>query len=684
MIKQLTFVQILTGLFIVVSAQAAPPYEVRLKGDLESQIEKTSPYSLFFDPTLNEVRVDRQRMDYDLTDETALRLGPYLLDQDAVSMQMSREQGEYYDLEFGLEIKKKRTSIYVMSFNWPVDYVAKGVIEIVDDKARSLWRRQLTEEDIRLWANIVRNRAQVSQEEIENVRKGMGLVRPQNLSQIHSKSHFGLAHKGFFEVPISQIDVPFRFCLTDENYKGRLALCSRRYEFSRSSGQYQLKTLPPEKPIVLINDKTVTHRGTAIFIDNNLPIKFAARLKSGTYYEFVSHPKEIQIVDLVKDPNSNRINVIGYGDIPMGQINETFYADSVHWGFLNFMPTIGDLRKFWRANMTTDAPYLYLKGEGGAPFRQVFSFNALPTARARITLSDKTTKSTYSSSVWVKGSVSEEIKVDADGAEVNRLSPNEFEWDLPTPVSGTYNKGILNIYEGEEKWRGVYEIYRGYPADLGVRMSGVLTSDLNLVLLAEASFQYWFESVLGWRSYRFSHQRWGIAAKYFEAFIGTDESLDKLAVGNVDLKYRLTPGTWGRDPTVGLMLSAMNFDYGASDEFGSVGTSLPTVGGGVFWARSMPKIFDDIFNIVPFMRYPKWVDWEFIYYPITLREKQKSTFMSAMNFHGKVQWTKRFYGEAGFGLKNYSFEDTRSASPDKQLAQTIGVLYGTVGLGFNF
>lgn len=685
--------------------------DVRVRGEIESQIEKTSPFSLFYEPSKNNVKLDRQKIDYDLTKETVLRLGPYLLDDSAVAMQMTRETGEFYELDFGFDMVRKLGPIYVISFKWPLDYVAKGFIEILDDAGQSLWRRRVSEQDVLYWQNVLdeqknkslfeRNRdeaaqklaAEKSKEAIEDIRKKLNLARPQNLSTVHLKSQFGLSHKAFYEIPITQINDPFRFCVSDDSDNSRLAVCSRRYRFQREAGRYRLSVESRDvKPVVLINDKAVTLKGTAIFLENDIPIKFAAMLKSGTYFEFVSNPKEIRVVDIVKDEANKRINIIGYGDSPMGQINESFYADSVHWGFLNFMPTIGDLRKFWRASVDHHTPYLYLKGVGGAPFRQTFEFDDLPSTKARVVLSEKTTKSTYSSSVWVSGTADASVKLSADGAEV-RANENDndvgegkqsFEWDFPAPEKGTYNKGILNVQEGQKKWKAEYEIYRGYPAEIGGRFSGVITSDFKLIVMTEIAGQYWFESLLGWDNYLLGHQRWGLAVKYFEEFAGTDSSLLKFAAGTADLKYRLSPGIWGRDPTVGLMASFLNFDYGFKDEIGTVMFHVPVAGGGVFWARSMPKIFDDLFNIIPFLRYPKWVDWEFIYYPMTFREGQASRFMFAMNFHGKVQWTQNFFGEAGFGLKNYSFEDVHFADPNKQLAPQVVIAFGTVGLGFNF
>jgi hypothetical protein len=137
---------------------------------------------------------------------------------------------------------------------------------------------------------------------------------------------------------------------------------------------------------------------------------------------------------------------------------------------------------------------------------------------------------------------------------------------------------------------------------------------------------------------------------------------------------------------VGGILSYQNLDYAFTSiaDASQYSFSIPVVGGGVFWARSMPKVFDDIFNIVPFMRYPKWVDWEFIFYPLALNSTQASNFMLSMNFHGKVQWTQHFYGEAGFGLKNFSFDDATNPDPQFQFTVPLYVAYGTLGLGFNF
>ncbi|MEK6555362.1 MAG: hypothetical protein AABZ31_08990, partial [Bdellovibrionota bacterium] len=269
----------------------------------------------------------------------------------------------------------------------------------------------------------------------------------------------------------------------------------------------------------------------------------------------------------------------------------------------------------------------------------------------------------------------------------------KFEWEFNAPLPGQLNTDEVYVYEGGQKYTADYQIYRGYAAELSARATGIISADLDLIFLGEVAGQYWFEKLLGWDNYRFSKLRWGVSAKYFDTLMvesPADSGFSSLNVLNIDLKYRLDPGIWARDPSVGLIFASQKIEY----EFKSGGTTsvaeTQMLGGGVFWARSMPKIFDDLFNIVPFLRYPKWVDMEAILYPITTDASQKSVFTLAFNFHGKIQWTPKFFGEAGFGLKNFAWEDSKLGVIDPDTGAPTGksiglaVAYGTIGLGFNF
>lgn len=139
----------------------------------------------------------------------------------------------------------------------------------------------------------------------------------------------------------------------------------------------------------------------------------------------------------------------------------------------------------------------------------------------------------------------------------------------------------------------------------------------------------------------------------------------------LDLRYLLTPGLWERNETVGLLLGFESGQYGRY--------SAGKVGVGIFWARSMPKVFDELLNEVVFMRYPKWVDMEIVNYVMSPSSDVILDNDFVINFHGKILWTDKFFGEAGFGFKRYSF----LTGPEKDVFQ-MQTFYGTVGLGLNF
>jgi hypothetical protein len=158
--------------------------------------------------------------------------------------------------------------------------------------------------------------------------------------------------------------------------------------------------------------------------------------------------------------------------------------------------------------------------------------------------------------------------------------------------------------------------------------------------------------------------------------------ITSLGATNIDLKYRFTPGIWGRDPSVGAMLAYQTVEYGFRRSGIDYLSTNTLAGAGVFWARSMPKVFDDLFNLIPIFRYPKWVDMEIVLYPVGLDATKDVLLNSAFNFHGKVLWTPRFFGEASFGIKTYNYTDSTIGATGINIA--LGVAYGTFGIGLNF
>jgi hypothetical protein len=386
----------------------------------------------------------------------------------------------------------------------------------------------------------------------------------------------------------------------------------------------------------------------------------------------------VDIIDMVYNEKAQQIEIVGFGNPPVGDVEIVRRDSKSFWEILNFMPTIGDLRNFWRMKVPKEKPYLYLRGEAGFPFRQEIYFKDLPKSSDRAYLLPTTKTATFRKETLVKGVRADpKIKVGSRQKEAHSTGPNTFEWTFLAPKSGDYNHAnlLLKTPDREKPWRAYYELFRGYPGEVSARFTGVVGTDLSVMILGEAYTQYWFEDIFGWDHNWLADRRWGVAAKYFQSLASFNTSADSqevdFSVTNLDIKYRLNSGVWGRDPTVGLISGYQNVTF--------VGYNVQMFGGGVFWARSMPKIFDSIFNLLPFMRYPKWVDMEALWYPTSLSSDQTINATFALNFHGKVQWSKQWFGEAGFGLKNFNWTDNVK---ERQLA--FGLAYSTIGLGYQF
>jgi hypothetical protein len=272
------------------------------------------------------------------------------------------------------------------------------------------------------------------------------------------------------------------------------------------------------------------------------------------------------------------------------------------------------------------------------------------------------------------------------------------------------SKSTLNIETTEKSYKAYYEIFRGFPRELGLRIGQVLGNS-NSVTVVEGAFNYWFEDLFGSSHFLLSRLRWGISIKSNESLNDVEMKIprsdipsstvsiySKLKFQTLDVKYRFTPGIWGRDETAGLMFSAMSMSF--------YDASTTMFGGGIFWARSMPKGFDEVFNLIPWLRYPKWVDADAVMYfgGTNSRAALNSEFSPpksfgnlSVNFHGKVLWSNRFFGELGFGLRSINYNriyDRRidGVSPPEVIEGVQYTawnfnyysLYALIGLGVNF
>ena len=150
---------------------------------------------------------------------------------------------------------------------------------------------------------------------------------------------------------------------------------------------------------------------------------------------------------------------------------------------------------------------------------------------------------------------------------------------------------------------------------------------------------------------------------------------------NFDLMFRLKPGVRPVQSSFGLGLRYLNFKL-----FRSISTDIETqmLGIGGFWHTAPQKIVDDIFNIVPFFRYPKWMEVSFYYYPLLLGPEQIG-FSFSWQARGRMFFSKRWFLDASFNVNAISFKKSKIAGVTQGADDfNIGTAHGTIGVGFFF
>lgn len=625
---------------------------------------------LYFDQLDNGVILPPLELEYDLTGANGkiLKLGNVALNEKNFFFALLPLGKTHSQLNQVLGSSEAAKVALVMA--WPDKMMTHGTLEMISRTGAVLWTYNFTEEDHTKWMK-----------QLEEWRKALitkGVPAKDLVRSGVFGSQFAIVDAEAAKAPFWGQKDSFRFCLTQSDGRNSTKMCSQRYG-TKSSGRNVIMgkvRVDPTTPRVLVQNEEAPMKNSVV-VAADMPTSFFAELASGESYEFVTVPNKLELMDISDTKKPNVLRIVGYDTRPIGRsivLNPDQYSSLTK--LLGFEATIGDPRKFWAAAIKKDDPKIYLPGQGGGVFKQRFELSEIPRTQSRVYLSKRTPTGTYIDGVKLEGRKQPvaDISSEQNSVEVDGKDPANFVWHFKATERGQINRSYLNVSFDGKTYKSYYEIYKGYPRELSGRFTGVQASG-EFIIMGEVAYNQWFEDLFGWTNYWMSRQRWGFSAKYFQSFnqlkVDSAGNTAPLSVMTVDLKYRVTPGLWGRDESVGGMLSYQNVTF---DKL-----KAPMLGVGAFWARSMPKVFDDFFNLLPIMRYPKWVDMEFIYYASSMDSKVTLNAPMSLNFHGKVLWSDRYFGEAGFGMKRYGFTD----SSLNQKAE-LNTFYGTVGLGINF
>lgn len=654
--KNFALVVILSALQILMSSLAfAAPVAASVAAPSGTTKNKEYTKPLYFD-VLGGADMPAPFIDYSSEEQgSRLKIGPVTIDEKTFTFGLRRlnevdpawgEVGETYFFA-----------------KWPQLLFNEAVIELLTRDGNVIWKREVTKLDLLRWKKTV----------IKQLKNPKSPILQYNWAINFSGA----------SIPLQGLSDGFRFCVVPVLPTAQERLCSQSYVVRQSGAQTLLGRLKSTvTPRILVNAELAPEKGE-VKSEAGMPVRFFAELSTGETLEFSSKPINVSWADVTQLEGRNVYTVVGYDNPPAGNfkiINPDRYPKWVQ--ALGFQPTIFDPRKFWVIQTKVTEPWLFFQGETGGLFKHPLATSNIPSSKIRIHLSKNTPTGTYQDGVKLKGrrQLTTTLSSTEYGVKVPANS-EEFTWSFKAKNNAKINRSMLLLSDNGHVYKSYFELYKGFSNELSSRLSMILSTS-GLILMGEAAYNHWFEDVLGWDNYYLSKQRWGISTKYFQSITKykvTAYGNAELKVVNADLKYRLSPGIWTRDETHGLMASYQSFDANLSiTKF-----QVPMLGVGWFWARSMPKIVDEVFSLIPFMDYPKWVDMEFIYYTMSADSSKKLNFNFALNFHGQVLWKDNFFGEAGFGIKRYDLVDTTN-SFQRNLGYQLNTLYGTVGLGLKF
>ncbi len=650
------------------AAAAAPPTVERSL--LKTAATKNYNKALYFDQLDNGVILPPLELEYDLSGKESkeLKIGNIVLNEKRfffALVPLAKGHSQLSQVVPGDEGKK-----VALLMVWPDKLLTSGSVEMISTTGDVLWKHTFTDKDREDWKNTLAGWRKAL------VAKGVDAKKVGRAGIFGSQ--LGVLDVASKNAPFWNQKQSFRFCLIQTDGRNSTKICSQLYG-TKSVGQNVVMgkvKVPPTTPRVLVNnEEALLQRVIPVSLEN--PTSFYAELAGGESYEFLTLPNKLQLMDISDMKNPKLLKIVGYETRPT---SASIVINPDKHGYLTkllgFEPTIGDTRKFWMSTIKTEAPALYLPGVVGGVFKQRFELSEIPRAQSRVYLHKNTPKGTYIDGIKLEGRKQPTSVVSSgqNSAAESPKDPAAFVWHFRATERGKINRSYLDVNFNDKTYRSYYEIYKGFPRELSGRFTGVVSGG-DFLVLSEFAYNQWFEDLFGWTDYWMSRQRWGVSGKFFNSInklkVDSAGRTVPLSVLTLDAKYRLAPGLWGRDETVGAILSyqSVTFDM----------VQAPMLGAGAFWARSMPRVFDELFNLIPFLRYPKWVDMEFLYYFSSLDANVRLNSPMSLNFHGKVLWTDRFFGEAGFGIKRYGFSDMSL----NQKAE-LNTFYGTVGVGVNF
>ena len=611
---------------------------------------------LLFAPADNHAELGRAQLSWDLEEGRTLRLSGFTFPSSAISLTVTQIPRLKTASFFSKTPATKQ--ITTISFGCPSLFFGNGEVSIESDRGVTFLKVPVTKDTRMQWRSIMKGFRSSAQAPLATVGK------------THSEAVWGIHDIDPRDYPFATKGGNLRACLTrstPENEK--LRVCTGFSAFK--PGLTEASDQPSASEVegaVLLDGKSVGIRGLANFPEGQ-KIALTVKYANGGFFDITSQPIRLKIYDAVQTESGQTIVLTGQGPVPLGPVKIISNPDTHFWS-----GTIIKQERVWQIALPSDAPVVNVLGAFNMPFTMLFTSRDLPKERDRIYLADRQ-QGTYRNKPTLYGLADKTSTVSSSERSAKKIDAEKFQWTYLAPKQAAENRSRLKVIDENKKaWVAHYELYRGYASEVSGAFTGVVSSSGQAAAMGEVMASTWLED-LGFSDRTFALQRWGIFASYFKAFspitLPTGDVINEFSAISGTLRYNLLHGLINRDQLFGVVLSIQRIGLSSLHD--------TMAGGGGYWGRAMPKVLDDLFNIFDFMKKPKYLEIDLSYYPFSLSPGVKAGPTFNLNFSGKVFFRPDFFGQAGFGIKQFNFTDNTALT-----SASLTTAYGLIGLGMMF
>ncbi|MGZ3770936.1 MAG: hypothetical protein ACXVCP_15010 [Bdellovibrio sp.] len=589
-------------------------------------------------------------LSYDaLSDPSAVKmLLKYKLTDDYIML------GDVYlsNTNLGMRIESKKS----LNIYWPSEVFRTGKLELIDRLGKVIFAKDITED-------LLQTYTVDTDDEHRNFYHRVRIEIPLENQMLNSFKSSGV----------------FNFCLSNKTPNSSEEICSSPFMFTQNGLVLNSKGSETK---VLVNGQDLKPLEDEVPIDvkKDKPIQWYGQLASGLSWSFKEPVPSFKIIEILK-LDRNLYSISGLGPHPLKYFTDHFTKKDLPF-FYEYKPDplFSEDLNYWVVNIQSEGAIdlNFMSSRGGIYTARV-DMNTAPSVLQRpVILNSNNAHLTYSSKQKFVVSLPTNSSIKKNKNIIVNKDKTRFVWNIENLERGKTTVSSVTLKNENAEKSYFLETFRGYPWDVGFQYT-ISTISGALAHGGEFHASYWAEDFWSAKQLDWIRLRLGFQLKYFKPASkipidvnssGIKKDVD-VASTIFDVKYRFRPGLWGRDETFGLMLAYHQFTF---DEY-----NLNLLGAGLFWARPMPKFFDEVFNSIPIFRYPKWVNAEFVSYLYNSNPNLQLNNTFHLNFYGKVNWTKTFYGDLGFGMRSYKFIDSQ-----KNRQPNLDLFFLTMGVGFVF